>query len=161
MDTSNPNNPLSRTFDREGKAVAYSRVSQAIADILEGTHDLSNMDSEAKATFLYSLNKLQKTMIDVGEVEHTNDWDWALWVERNDGTIEGDYIGRDPNAEDPDYYCDSFDPDFSDRDFNKMLDEDFYSELEIGLELWGGKGEAVTAEYIHLKDIKSITITQR
>lgn len=163
------------------------RVSQALADLVAGDWDVTDFredrkpndhipnptpDVRERAEFLYGLSELLSTMMRVGEVEHTNDWDWFVQVQTSDGVWHGDYY-KDGVAQDwettPDddiRYCDTFHADYGteEKPFYQMgivpEAQDYYAGLEIVLESWDG-GQKVTTERLKVGDISRIIISQR
>lgn len=184
----------------------YPRVSQAIADMIAGDWDLTNFvdymhpsttnglteprtDVRERAEFLFGLSELMNTMMAIGDIEHTNDWDWYVQIECFDGSMHGDYCkdGKLYDYEDPIWgkegdgviYCDSFRTSYTTRcdpdDLQKPAKgyetfylhmgvkpdpETYYEDLEIILESWDGGTKAIT-ETLKVGDIKRILISQR
>lgn len=173
----------------------HPRVSQAIADMIAGDYDLTNFmrnrtgigpDVRERAEFLFGLSELMDTMMAIGDIEHTNDWDWFVQVETFDGRMYGDYCkdGVLYGYEDPIWgpdgndaiYCDSFRTSYTSRvdpkDPRKAPEgytlyqhmgtegaKDYYENLEIILESWDGT-KTIT-DTLKVRDVKKIIISQR
>jgi hypothetical protein len=155
---------LIETWAGKGKTHSRTTISRSISNMIAGEHDLSVLNPNDKAQFVFGFYKLMKAMEEVGWVEHTSDWDWAFWVELKDGTVVGDYMGRDPDAEEPEVYCDNFEIEFDESSFNSAnLTDDFYNELlTIEIHLWGSKdGTEEPTKQVKLGDIKSLTFMER
>jgi hypothetical protein len=192
-------------FHKDG-TFCHPRVSQAIADILADEWDLTNFvnynhpsttngltepttDVRERAEFIYGLSELMDTMMAIGDIEHTNDWDWYVQIECFDGSMHGDYCkdGKLYDYEDPIWgpegndviYCDSFRTSYTTRcdledptqpmkgykEFYKHFGvkpdpETYYEDLEIILESWDNGTKGVT-ERLRVGDIKRIIISQR
>ena len=155
--------------------VDVPRISSFISDQF-GEFDLSNMESGDKATFLYGLSRLLTTMMEIGEVEHTNDWDWAIGFWTDDGFI-GDYQLIDYEDEQQEDlaaeegpFVDSFKFSVDHREFAQMGSDqkkrdDYYNNLEVIIESWGEyAGEAHTMkpdQAIKVGSIQRVIITER
>lgn len=192
-------------FHKDG-TFCYPRVSQAISNIIAGDWDLTNFvsymhpsttnglkeprtDVRERAEFLYGLSELMSTMMAIGDIEHTNDWDWYVQIECFDGSMHGDYCkdGVLYDFDDPIWgpdndhviYCDSFRTSYTSR--NDLDDprkpqqgyetfythfgvkpnpETYYEDLEIILESWDSGSKAIT-ERLKVGNIKKITISER
>jgi hypothetical protein len=81
----------------------YSQISTHIADLVCGTYDLDEafpLDTDGskdawmtwsdRAHFMAALIATYNAMWAVGEIEHTNDWDWRINIVLTDGTTYGD-----------------------------------------------------------------------
>jgi hypothetical protein len=167
------------------------RVSQAIANLLASDYDLTNfqsyshptvtngldepmIDDRHRAEFLFGLSELMTTMMRIGEIEHTNDWDWFVQIETRDGKWYGDYCkdGKLYDYEDPIWgpegngviYCDSFTTNYDEETYHHMgcvsEAKEYYSNLTITLESWDG-GEKVVIDQLRIGDLKRIIISQR
>lgn len=184
----------------------HPTVSRAIADMLAGDWDLTNFrsyfaptvtngldepvtDVRERAEFLFGLSELMDTMMAIGDIEHTNDWDWYVRVECFDGSMHGEYCkdGVLHDHDDPIWgengdgaiYCDTFRTTYTSRSDRqdptrppegyqfyqhmgvKPEPETYYDDLEIVLELWGGADSLQpSSETLKVKDIKRITISE-
>lgn len=164
----------------------HPRISGAIADLVTGDWDLTNFRSNRKPTemvphpwpdlreragFIFGLSKLYYTMMAIGEVEHTNDWDWFVQVETIGGKWYGDYCkdGKLYDYEDPIWgpdgektrYCDDFKPQYGEMQMGVVpVTSEYYENLEVVLESWEG-GSEVIKETLTVGQIKRIIIAQR
>lgn len=79
--------------------IVPTQYSLELAELLSGSYDLRELSHESKIHRIYSLIALQRAMMDVGELEHTNDWDWRVTVidvnDKSYGTVDF--------PDDPDY----------------------------------------------------------
>lgn len=186
----------------------YPRVSQAISDLLANDWDLTNFvsymhpsttnglkepttDVRERAEFLYGLSELMDTMMAIGDLEHTNDWDWYVQIECFDGSMHGDYCkdGKLYDYEDPIWgpdndqviYCDSFRTTYTSR---SDPDDPYFVKPAKGYERFfchfgvtpepptyyedleiilesWGSGTKVVTERLKVGDIKRILISER
>lgn len=127
-------------------------------------------DVRERAEFLFGLSTMLKAMFAIGQVEHTNDWDWFVQVQTADGTWYGDYY-KDGKAQDwevvPDdeiIYCDTFCTDYDEDSYHQMgivpEAQEYYANLTITLQLWGG-GRDVDSVTLKVGDLSKIIISQR
>jgi len=161
------------------------RLSNTLAELLAGDYDVTNFCSNHKPTeqipnpqpdvreraeFLFGLSELLRTMMAIGQVEHTNDWDWFVQVWTNDGKGHGDYF-KDGEAQDwettPDeeiQYCDSFKTLYNEDSYQQMgivpQAAEYYANLEVVLKSWDG-GQKAMIEALKVGDISRIIISQR
>lgn len=108
------------------------RISSALAKHLQDHWDLTEMDVRERAEFLYGLSKLLETMMDIGEVEHSNDWDWYVGIKTRSGRWHGDEMMTGVEN----FCCDTFtvQKPGAVSDFNF---KDYYNNLEVQLEIFG------------------------
>lgn len=126
------------------------RISQAIAKLVSGDHDVSKFEPDERAQFIFGLAKLLELKDVVGEIEHTNDWDWYVQIQTSDGKWYGDYA-RDgllePEGEDWDGpYCDDFGTRYDNQTYqwipkgDKERYDHYYSNLVVEIEVWDTAG---------------------
>lgn len=143
------------------------RMSSHMAEVISGTHDLNQFSNMREtAEFVYGLMTYYNAMQEIGWVEHTSDWDWAVYVTTNSGKVFGDDQGARPHIDDPTEYCDTFRLwdatkycELTKDNWPHELDEDFEAMYVI-LEFFE---HTINQEKVpvQLSDIASITIEER
>lgn len=111
---------------------------------------------EAIAAYVTAYSMIQ----DLGDLEHTGDWDWWVGVTLRDGTRLGDYLHVNPDDEDHDGpYCDGivFTNAKTPHDVSR-LDGDL-GKHTLTLVMWST--DPVNDVKVRVSDIASIEIGQR
>lgn len=128
---------------------------------------------QRRAEFLYGLQEYYNAMMRIGGVEHTNDWDWAVWVKLTDGTYLGDQDSQPYDEEVSGPYCDTFSlvrthhPDVAAFDFaNFPLEQPytqdwFADDVSFKLDMWSSNGMELDPIIIPVRQIATLTITER
>jgi hypothetical protein len=169
INTESADNGLSRSHRYEDRTVVVPYISGMLAEKVTGTFDVTKYEPSEKAAFVWGLCKLYETMKDIGEVEHTNDWDWYVQVELIDGKTVGDeydpFTGehRDYSTDDKDqvWYCDEISTPWEYAHIANDSAESYYNGLTVHLQLWNSQGCAGAFQYFRMDQIKTITISQR
>lgn len=66
---------------------AGPHMSSSLADVVIGTHEFHGLDHETRVFRIYALQTMTKAVWDIGELEHTSDWDWRVSVEHGEANI--------------------------------------------------------------------------
>lgn len=126
--------------------------------------DLTDLEPQEKAAFLYGVATYFEAMMKIGEVEHTNDWDWMLGFWLVNGTYIGDedlFAAERGDDSIGEIYSDTFKPTFEGDKFFNLVDKETYNNLEFEVELWGNDPHEASSQRIKVKDIARIYLGQR
>lgn len=63
------------------------QLSSSMADLVCGEFVLDGLNHHDRVHRLYALVKTYELVRDLGELEHTSDWDWRIEVEMDNGQI--------------------------------------------------------------------------
>jgi hypothetical protein len=62
-----------------------AHVSTQLAALVVGEHRFDGMSHELRTMRMAALIRTYNAVIDIGDLEHTADWDWRITITTNDG----------------------------------------------------------------------------
>lgn len=155
---------LFREHGTDKGQVIVPRLSSELGDLIAGEHDLTKLSSQQKVEFLFGLHTATKAMFEIGWIEHTNDWDWWVGFELNDGTYIGDDDFRPFNDEKDNeqlLFADIFKINVDEEHYEFAESEDYYDNKEVTVEFFAGSKEPDETKTIKVKDIAKVHFQER
>lgn len=129
-----------------------AHVSVKLADLVCGEFVLEGLSHELRATRLAALIRVYEAVIDIGDLEHTADWDWRITVQTLDGTLI-----PDETPEDATVMCDTLELPYTVEPGDYTSGFARWTTLKAEIYNWSDDGGTTWAE-IPIDSIKSITI---
>ena len=178
-------------YAREYPVYPHPQIASHLADLIAGDHDLTLMDATSRedkyggpfyehAHYLASLACAIDAMNKLGEIEHSNDWDWWLGFTLRDGTKMGDgsfvcdpvindetnedQIQAQEDAESNHGYCDTFSvPTFDELRPEGTEYSDWFTNMEVVLDVWHSQADpdGKVKHAVAVKDIAIVHFNQR
>lgn len=142
----------------------FPTLSSALAELIAGEHDISQLTTREKAAFLFGLQKAAETTQSIGWIEHTSDWDWWVGFYLTDGSYIGDDDGIHPNEDDETNraYADEFTVNFTKDEFRfEPTDDEWFDKLEVTVKYFSDSPEPDFTKTVKISQIAKVTYAER
>ena len=132
---------------------ATAQISTQLAGLVMDTYDLTGFSHELRVMRLSALLTIYRATLELGDLEHTADWDWRITITTNDGSLIPDEHRAETTM------CDAVELPYTVEPGDYTSAFERWEVLNVEVYDWS-EPPTTTIVPVRIDDIRSITIEQ-